>query len=261
MQQNKHSSVHLNVEHAFAEGLLNPSAAVPEGVLGRDGEVSAKRYGVYRNNVVSSLVGALAANFPAIQRLLGADYFKALAAEFIRHHPPVQPVLSEYGGGFADFIQSFPPLASYPYLADVARIEWAWLSAYHSADAPILDAQKLASVSPEDMPRVVLVPHPSASLHFSEFPAASIFLQNREFAQMENSEQRPQAVVVCRPEVAVNIAWIEPADFTFASALFEARTLGEAATLAASGGGGFDLNRALQALLAAQVFQDLEIRK
>jgi len=40
--------------------------------------------------------------------------------------------LAEYGDGFADFLAGFAPAQSLPYLADVARLEWAINAAYHA---------------------------------------------------------------------------------------------------------------------------------
>ena len=45
---------------SFARALLDPSAGVPAGLLRPDGAPAARRFDIYRNNVVASLVDALA---------------------------------------------------------------------------------------------------------------------------------------------------------------------------------------------------------
>ncbi len=58
-------------QRAFAEAVLNPAQPVPPGLIGPDGEPDAKRFAVYRNNVVAGLVDALKQAFPAVLRIVG----------------------------------------------------------------------------------------------------------------------------------------------------------------------------------------------
>ena len=88
----------------FAGALLDPAAAVPMGIIGPDGLPTSRRFAVYRNNVVISLIEALQANFPAIRRLVGEEFFHGMAREFIIREPPSSPILLEYGAGFPDFV-------------------------------------------------------------------------------------------------------------------------------------------------------------
>jgi hypothetical protein len=129
------------VQTAFRLALDDPRAATPQLLAAVRGNHPAARIAVYRNNAHSALVFTLRAAFPAVERLLGEDYFGAVIKEFIRQHPPRSPVLNEYGGEFAAFIDGFSPLHGFPYLGDLARLEWARRTAFHAADAslPVFD--------------------------------------------------------------------------------------------------------------------------
>ncbi len=118
---------------AFTAGLLDPDRPPPDLVLGPKGKAATKRYAVYRNNVTVSLIDALAASFPATQRITGKDFFRAMARFHVRATPPDSPLLFEYGRDFPDFIERYEYAQPMPWLADVARIERAWLDAYHAA--------------------------------------------------------------------------------------------------------------------------------
>ena len=59
----------------FSNAVRNPDIATPAGLVGPDGLPSEKRFSVYRNNVMVSLIDAMGANFPAIKRLVGDDFF------------------------------------------------------------------------------------------------------------------------------------------------------------------------------------------
>lgn len=137
---------------AFTAGLLDPDRAPPDSVSGPNGKAAIKRYAVYRNNVTASLIDALAASFPATLRITGPDFFRAMARFHIRETPPTSPLLFEYGRDFPDFIERYEHAQSMPWLADVARIERAWLDAYHAADAEALSAEALASILARGLP-------------------------------------------------------------------------------------------------------------
>ena len=85
---------------------------------------SALRLAIYRNTCMSTLVNALRSSFPAVQRLVGTDFFEAGARDFIRLRPPASAYLNDYGADFPQFLRQFAPAAGVPYLGDVAELEW-----------------------------------------------------------------------------------------------------------------------------------------
>ena len=163
----------------FAGRLLDPARPAPPDVAAPGGGAAERRFGIYRNNVTVSLIEALAAVFPATLRITGPDFFRAMARFHVRATPPTSPLLFEYGRDFPDFIARYDHARSMPWLADVARIERAWLDAYHAADAPALTPEALASVPPDRLGDVVFGAHPATRLVCSDYPAVTIFAANR----------------------------------------------------------------------------------
>src|SRR5580658_2248065 len=135
---------------SFAPALLAPSQPVPVGVVGPRGNAAGNRYDVYRNNVIVSMIDALAAIYPAVQRITGVEFFRAMARFHVRATPPKSPLLFEYGRDFPSFIEGYEHARGLPWLADTARIERAWLDAYHAADAAPLAPADLAAIPPEE---------------------------------------------------------------------------------------------------------------
>ncbi|SDR32072.1 DNA-binding domain-containing protein [Pseudovibrio sp. Tun.PSC04-5.I4] len=244
----------------FSDGLMDPAVPVPDGVVGRNGEKSEKRYGVYRNNVMASLIDATAANFPAVHDLVGRDYFRALAAEFIRAHPPEQPVLSEFGGKFSQFVADFPPLAKYPYLKDVAMMEWAWLTVYHAADHTGIAPDALTKIDPSLLGDAVFTAIPASALIYSPFPLSEIWKQNRSESVDGFTPEADQAILICRPDMDVTLTGLAQDVAVFADLLFFGKTLGEAAEAVSSRYECFDLSQALGCLLTARVFASVDIK-
>src|SRR5271167_3048283 len=223
----------LSFAGAFAPGLIDPDYQVPAGVVGPGSKGATRRYNVYRNNVTVSLIDALAAVFPATQRITGVEFFRAMARFHVRATPPRSPLLFEYGYGFADFIEHYEYARPMPYLADIARIERAWLTAYHAADLAPLRAEQLAAVPAAILEDVVFVPHPAARVVRSEFPATSIFVANRGTGPVVRIESSaPEDTLITRPDHEVAARPLPAGGAEFLTQLMSGRPLGDAATAA-----------------------------
>ncbi|BBB27562.1 HvfC/BufC N-terminal domain-containing protein [Amphritea japonica] len=112
-----------------------------------------KRMSVYRNGFYKGCVDALAANFPMCEKLVGSDDFKRVARIYVDHYPPLKGTLVGYGQSFPDFLNDFiaslatqsEALKLSSGLADLARLDYAWLMSLMSADATqTLTADKIS---------------------------------------------------------------------------------------------------------------------
>jgi hypothetical protein len=243
-------------QRAFAGALLDAGWPAPLGLVGPDGEPSPKRFAVYRNNVVVGLIDALQANFPAVVRIVGADCFRAMARAFIAGQPPVSPILLDYGAAFPDFVAAFEPAAALPYLADVARIERAWLEAYHSPERTPLAPALLAAVPIEAVSDLGLDLHPSLRIVRSRFPALTIWRMN-----IGNGVPGPVDLdgggedgLVLRPAADVEVRAMPSGGAELVATLAGGGSLGEALRLALIAAPAFDLAAHLAGLIGAGAF-------
>lgn len=259
MQSGNHKVHHLGSRLGYAAGftpaLLDPERPPPAIVSGPNGKSAGKRYNVYRNNVTVSLINALAATFPATQRITGADFFRAMARFHVRATPPTSPLLFEYGHGFPSFIERYEYAQPMPWLADVARIERAWLDAYHAADEAPLEPQALASIPPENLADTIFTPHPATRVLRSRFPAVSVFAANRNDGPVSLIEAtEPENALVTRPALEVVVRHLPPGGAVFLLRLIAGETLGAAAAAAFSDFPQFDLSASIAGMIAAGAF-------
>jgi putative DNA-binding protein len=140
-----------------------------------DGLAAAERLSIYRNTFLGTLTNALRLSYPAVDRLVGPEFFEALAQQYIEAEPPRGAYLDEYGAGFPEFLERFPAATSVPYLPDVARLEWVVSRALHALDATPLDVAALHEVVEGDHDRARFVPHPSLGLVRVNYPADTIW--------------------------------------------------------------------------------------
>jgi Putative DNA-binding domain len=240
---------------AFSCALLDPDVATPTVVAGPKSKAAVKRYNVYRNNVTVSLINALAAAFPATLRISGVDFFRAMARFYVRATPPTSPLLFDYGQDFPDFIERYEYAQSVPCLADVARIERAWLDAYHAADVQPLMPHDLAAIPSERLPNTVLRPHPATRVIRSRFSAVTIFTASRSDSPASRVEVvEPQDALLTRPALEVEVRRLPAGGAIFLSRLMTGEPLGAAASAAFSESPSFDLPANIRGLLEASAF-------
>jgi hypothetical protein len=244
----------------FSGSLLRPERETPSLIAGPKGKGAVERYNVYRNNVTVSLIEALAATFPAVRRVTGEEFFRAMARFHIRKTPPNSPLLFEYGRDFPAFIAAYEHAQDMPWLADVARIECAWLDAYHAADAEPLSPTVLAAVPAERLADLVLTPHPSARIVRSRFAAVTIFAANRLNAPFDTIDAgEPEDALITRSGFEVDVRRLPTGGAEFLSSLIARETLGVAADAALLACPSFDIGTAIAGMLEAGAFTSLEI--
>jgi len=226
---------------------------VPPGLTRETGGVPARRFGVYRNNVYASLIDLLAGRFPVVARLVGEDFFRAMARVYVTREPPASPVLIHYGASFPDFIADFAPASSVPYLADTAALEWAWHKAYHAADAEPLALQELAGAA-DRAGEAVLTLHPSLSVVRSSYPIVSILEAHAESGEATPIQlTQAEDALVARPRLEVEIRRLAPGGARFILALKGGRSIEQAASAALAEAPEFNLTANLAGLFASSV--------
>lgn len=135
---------------------------------------------VYRSNARALAVRALQGAYPVVAQLLGEENFAALAQSLWLAEPPRRGDLAHWGAELPAHVASLVELAAEePYLADVARLEWA-LHAVASAPDAELDAASFALLTQRDPAEVTLLLTPGTQRVASAWPVASIVLAHLE---------------------------------------------------------------------------------
>jgi hypothetical protein len=219
----------------LAEALLDPLLPCPQGLRAWNGSDPARRLAVYRNNVRVSLVDALADTFPVVRQLVGEDFFRAMAALFVREQPPRSRVLAHYGDALPGFIEGFAPADPVPYLADVARLEFARVLAYHAADdAPVQpDAVLHALASGERIGELRLRCHPSLWVRCSAHALVSIWAAHQHDDGLASVDAtQPEDALVLRSGLDVLVQRAPVGAVEFIQALHQGLSYAEAALAA-----------------------------
>jgi len=188
------------------------------------------RLDIYRNNVLHSLSSALGDLYPVIKKLIGDDFFKIIAIEFICKLPPHHAALLHYGEKFSEFIKTFEGCDHLHFLPDVAVLEFYYNQAYHSDDADIFDPQQLSTVAPESLGDVTFSCHPSLKLLKSLWPVDDIWHENqKEIPEIINLDSTEGVnLLIYRLGLNVQLVNLEDNCFVFLKQLVSGKTINQA---------------------------------
>ena len=240
-------------QDAFAHALLEPLAEPASTVTAL---ASQPVFAVYRNTVMKGCIDALQANYPAVARLVGEEWFRAAATIYVREALPAESTLLRYGASFADFLARFVPAAELPYLPGVARLDRLWTESHAAPDEEPLDPAAIARLAPDTLARAILHPHAAARwAWFEEGPIYTIWSCNRAAAvPAPELDWRPEGALLARPRDAVEWIALDAAGCAFLDACAAGGTLDAATRAALDAQGDADLAQLMSTLLTAGAF-------
>jgi hypothetical protein len=249
------------LQAAIAESIRAGDTSAAQGLVVSDAIAATARLAIYRNHFLVTLKDVVAATFPVVERLVGRPFFNAAAHRFVQSRPPTSPCLFEYGGAFADFLDGLPEVAGLPYLADVARLEWALAKADNAADVEPLTADGLVSVPPEYLTHLAFTLHPSASLVVSAFPIDRIWRANQDCNDSETVDLSSGGahLLIHRSNGEVGWCALSAPEFAFVAALDRGVRLDHAVASASAAGDVFDLAALLAVLLDGAVLSSFSL--
>ncbi len=239
----------------FTDALLNPDLAIPEGLVDHMGRPAGKRFDVYRNNVVVSLIDAMETAFPVIHKLVGDVFFKAMAGVYVRLHPPTSPLLMFYGKELPVFLETFEHTQTLAYLPDVARLELARRDSYHAKDSAAIAPEALANIAPDALMGASFTLSPAMCVLSSPYPILSLWNMNM-IADAPKPQPGAEIVLLTRPKLDVEMQMIDEPTHVFLSTL-TTKSLGDAYEAALGIQDDFDLPEALGIILGQKIVTEI----
>lgn len=251
----------MKVETSWMHALLTPEQPIPDGLKAWNGSDPEARFAVYRNNVTASLIDALAETYSVTQQLVGEDFFRAMARQYVHQSPPRSAMLTEYGAEFPDFVAAFAPVRQLPYLADLAALEQLYVQAYHAADAEPITAEQLQSLlaDPDALADCRLMLHPSLRLHRSDYAVVSLWAAHQDEGDLSGIDiHKFESAWILRSGLQVAVFNMGRGDFHFARALRRGAPFAQAVDAALQQDPDFDLQACLALMLREQLITGID---
>lgn len=187
-----------------------------------------KRFEVYRGNLISSLTDVVTSTYELITALTGEDFASSMAREYILQNIPERANMNTYGGTYAEFIESFNPAQSLPYLPDIARLEWAMHLSYYGADEPDIDLTALSEEDNFEILELVLKDH--VHLLQSNYPLDQIrnaCLDPNQAGTLSLEQEAPSHFLITRPKFVAELEPISKDVYDFLLLIQNKNSLGE----------------------------------
>lgn len=125
------------------------------------------RLGIYIHAYRARLTEALRTHYPILQAWLGEGIFRLLAEDYINTHASAFRSIRWFGHQLAAFLRS---LHTEEYLVEMAEFEWALTEVFDGKDSPLLSAEALKKIPPQDWSRLEFELHPAVrrlNLHWN----------------------------------------------------------------------------------------------
>lgn len=211
----------------------------------------AMQLAIYREQFVLRHVRALREDFLSLENALGEARFESLAAAYVQQFPPSSFTLRDLGASLVRFVEEALPWSDDPLLADLARVEWAFVEAFDAPDGPALTLESLSSLAEDDWPSVRLVLQPSVQRLALAYPAHDQRLAARAAGAgappVPRAEPRTSHVVVFRGKQRLECLDVEAVAYALLDELARGAPLGEACERV------FALSRAPEGAFGAKV--------
>lgn len=241
---------------------IRGSTILPEDMIICANYPASTAAGIYRNNYIGNLQGAVAAAYPVIEQIVGKDFFRLMMRRFIDQYPSRCGNLHLYGAELGEFIDSFEPVRELAYLADVARLEWACHRAYFAHDSDAFDVTRLARISPEQYEHLRLLIQPACQVVRSCYPVAAIWHAHQPGMPDEfhiDLDSGAENALVSRNDDVVLVNQLSAAETEWLECIQAGMSLGKATTATLVRHSSFNLQATLLKLVERNIVIDLEL--
>lgn len=173
------------MQHRAPDG--RPMSAVAESFIAPNSRLSAfERLEIYNRQYWFRVLGALTEDFPGLRSVLGSRRYDALAVAYLTAHPSRSFTLRNLGSNLPEWLAANPQYAGrrHRLAVDVARIEWAFVEAFDSAERAPLTLEQISTLDADS--RLALQPH--VRLIALDYPADELVLTLHQREKRQTSE-------------------------------------------------------------------------
>jgi hypothetical protein len=136
---------------------------------------AVERLDIYANMYFYRLRDGLAEDYPKVSAIIGGADFHNLVTDYLLRHPSTHWSLRYLGAALPGFLAGHPLAERFPFLADLARLEWARIDVFDAPDAPLLSRDSLTSRSPEVLDELPIRPIPASRLLALDWNVAPVW--------------------------------------------------------------------------------------
>ena len=152
--------------------------------VANSGRISVEaRLDAYRDNVAGAHLNALDSAYPVLREFLGPRYWRQLLQHELRQYGTQSQDIHRYGSFVPELVRAAQTtrreLAEYPYLGDLAELEWLIHRQRFAANEPPFDWHAFRRMSAGEQSGAVLTLAAATALYRSDYAVDSLWRQHR----------------------------------------------------------------------------------
>ena len=192
-----------------------------------------ERLDVYINGYPARVQEAIEESFAAVPHVIGHRATHELVERYVHSLRQHSYNLDEVGAELPDFLRNDTLVAQFPFLPDIAHLEWAIARAFHAYDQPALDPQPLADWTDEHWQHAVMRFQSSVALVCSPWPIRELWEARDTPIEVIDIDlrERPDQVVVYRLGYSIRCESVSHHEALALGALLAGYRLGEVSDL------------------------------
>lgn len=200
--------------------LLHSQASEP-------GEVRLK---VYSDGYLGRFHESLKEAYEAVRHLLGEGTFISAAEAYAREFPSQEYNLSLAGRHFPEFLKKWEGAQAFPFLPNLAELEWLIVRSFHAFDEEPAGLEQLQSIPEEQYEHLVLAFQHSVALKTSDWPLLDLWKARKTPVEEIKIDitNRPQNILIFRRGEDVFCHLLETGPFVLLQQLLAGHCLGDA---------------------------------
>jgi len=245
----------------FLAALLDGPVERALPLVAADARRARSGIGVYAGNAAANFHTSLRLTFPAVHRLVGAEYFDQCVRDYRARHPSRSGDLHHAGDRFAQFMTERHAAGPHRYLGDVARLEWLIEESRRAADHAPFDLERLAGIRPETYDELRFVLSPSLRLFTADIPALEVWRANVESAALPppiDLDAGPDRLAITRTRRRQEFHRLGPGEQRFVECLQRGLSLAAALAAASAVEAAFEPESCLPRLVAIEAIVDFQ---
>lgn len=161
-----------DLQDKFQCYLMSSDKQIEDLIVGTAKVPVETRLMIYGNAYRSRLLEVLESSYPILKAYLGDDDFYQLGNEYIDNFPSTFKSIRWFGDQLPDFLHNHHQFCDYPYLSELAKIEWTMTLAFDAADSKVKTIEEMNNLAPDDWENLQIPFHSSVhllNLHWNAF--------------------------------------------------------------------------------------------
>jgi hypothetical protein len=199
-------------------------------VIGETPDVDrATRLSIYGNGYFWRIIEAVGSTFSSVRNVIGADEFHDLARAYLVKYPSRFKSIDDIGGHLAVFLKKTALIKRFPFLSDLAAVEWAAHQAFFADDEPAFQPKRFKNIQPDTWLQATLRLHGSVRLLRTDWPVNELWREDGQWAsqKIRRFKKARHFYLIHRnaTDKFVRMPEITSAQFQLLTSLYAGRTL------------------------------------